>query len=301
MGPTANNDVIFNLNFACKTYDAVNKAIVSTKNRLSHLNRDEDIENNDTVKLLESIKGKLSRQILRELEFWPIYTNWMKDLPGIGPFIAGNLVLLYYYRFIPICKKCGTDVVKKAVYSEDQKEIIKKRETIDLNDLNHDEDELGSVKNTFYCPTCKKSVKGDGVLSYRIDKSKDFPNVSKWWAYMGRGIIDGKMPKRVKNVASNWSAKGRNISYQIGESFNKMKDEHLYKAFLLGEKAKIEQNRSEITKFHRHKIAKMCTDKLFLSHFWHIARELEGKSTRGIYADVILGHTGIIPPYYYGE
>ena len=284
MEPTANNDVIFNLNFACKTYDAVKKTKVSTLNRLAHLNSDENSENNDTVKTLQALKEKLKRQILRELEFWPIYTEWMKDVSGIGPFLAGNLVLLYYYKFIPICKVCGTDVVKKEIESK------KKKSNTELSE---------KPKNTYYCSTCKKSIKGDGVLRYRIDKSKNFPNVSKWWAYMGMGIVDGKMPKRIKDVASNWSARGRDISYQVGESFQHMKPEHLYKAFMLNEKAKMEKNRDDLTLGHRHKIAKMCTAKLFLSHFWHIAKELEGKSTRGVYADVILGHTGIIPPYYY--
>ena len=270
--PTPNDDVINNLNFSCKTYDAVTRTIAATKNRLAHLNPDENSKKNEIVANLESVKGKLSRNIERELEFWPVWTEWMKNVPGIGPFIAGNLVLLYYYRFIPVCSDCGTAVEKKMV----------------------------DDKNTLFCPACNKSIKGDGILKHRIDKSKDFANVSKWWAYMGEHVVDGKKPKMKKGCVSDWSTKGRQISFQIGESFNKQKAEvHPYKQHLIDVKAKLEMIYPEKTKGHRQNMARMRMCKLFLSHFWHVARELEGKSTRGVYADVILEHTGIIAPYYY--
>lgn len=276
MKPTPNTEVISNLNFSCKTYDAVTKTITGTKNRLTHLNPDEAPKSNEIVKGLESVKGKLQRQIERELEFWPVYTEWLKKVPGIGPFIAGNLVLLYYYRFTPICSDCGTPV--------------EKRET--------DDEKKGK---TLYCPTCQKSIKGDGILKHRVESSKDFPNVSKWWAYMGEHVVDGKMPKRKAGVVSNWSAKGRQVSYQIGESFNKLSEEHPYKKHLNETKKKLEVIYPDKTKGHRHNMAKMRAVKLFLSHFWHVARDLEGKSTRGVYADVILQHTGIVAPYFYNQ
>jgi hypothetical protein len=271
MNPLPNDDVINNLNFLCKTYDAVTRTIASTKNRLAHLNPDENSKKNNIVVELESTKGKIKRQIGRELEFWPVWTEWMKNVPGIGEFIAGNLILLYYYRFVPVCTDCGTSVEKKEVEG----------------------------KNTLYCPSCDKSIKGDGVLKHKIDKSKDFPNVSKWWAYMGEHVIEGKKPKMKKGVVSDWSTKGRQISYQVGESFNKMNEGHPYKKHLLEVKEKLEMVYPDKTKGHRHNMARMRMCKLFLSHFWHVARELEGKSTRGVYADVILEHTGIIPPYYW--
>jgi hypothetical protein len=116
---------------------------------------------------------------------------------------------------------------------------------------------------------------------------------------MGRGIVDGKMPKRKTGVVSNWSSKGRQITYQIGKSFNKMQEDHLYKKHMIEEKERFRGKYPAYSNGHLQSMAEMVTEKLFLSHFWHIARELEEKSTRGIYADVIMGHTGIIAPYYY--
>ncbi len=269
----ANDDVIRSLNYYCKNYDAILKTLVATKNRLAHINQEESIKHNKIVKDLESIKDRLSRDIIKELEYWPIYTEWLKAVPGIGSFVSGNLVLLYYYKFVAICSDCGTDVIKKE----------------------------NGEGNTFFCPTCNRSIKGDGILKTRIDTSKDFSNVSKWWAYLGEHVIDGKMPKRKAGVASNWSAKGRQVAFQIGESFNKQALEHPYKNHLLEVKSKLETVYPEKSKGHRHSMAKMRAVKLFLSHFWHVAREMDGKSTRGVYADVILEHTGIIPPYYWKD
>jgi hypothetical protein len=273
MKPQANDDVIKNLNFLCKTYDAIVTMTTGTKNRLQAINPEMQMKNSELIKNMDSFKGKASRQIEKELEFWPIWTAWMKDIPGIGPFIAGNLILLYYYRFVSVCKECGGVLVKQE--KEDDKPA------------------------GFVCAGCGKKAKGDGVLAHKIDYSKDFPNVSKWWAYMGEHVVDGKKPKMKKGQVVAWSPKGRLISYQVGESFNKFGPDHPYKAFLLESKAKLEAKYPEKTKGHRHSMARMMMCKLFLSHFWHIAREFEGKSTRGVYADVILDHTGIIPPFFY--
>jgi len=291
----ANDDVINNLNFSLKTYDAITKTVVMTKNRLAHMNSEEKPGNNQFIKNMESLQGQLTRATLRELEYWPIWTEWLKGVPGIGPGIAGNLILLYYYRFIAVCKDCGSDVIKKE--SEPKKNKNGKAPVIKL-------DENGEEKKvmTFFCPTCNKSIKGEGVLKHRIDKTtKDFSNVSKWWAYLGQSVVDGKMPKRQTGVVSNWSAKGRQTAYMIGISFEHQKDTsgNPYREFYDATKKKLQAVYPEKTDGHRRDMSKMRTAKFFLSHFWHVARELEDKSTRGIYSDVILAHTGIIPPYYW--
>jgi len=172
MEPAANDDVIKNLNFLCKVYDANNAMSVGVKNRIQSLNPDMQLKHSDTLKTLKSTHDRLARQIEKELEFWPIWTAWMKDVPGIGPFIAGNLVLLYYYRFIPICKECGGDLIK-----QEKKE---------------------DKPAGYLCGSCGKKAKGDGILAHRIDTTKDFSNVSKWWAYCGEHVIDGKKPKMKK-------------------------------------------------------------------------------------------------------
>jgi len=192
----------------------------------------------------------------------------LKNVPGIGNVTAAELIMLYYYKFIPVCKDCVTVLEKK--------------------------------DNALWCPNCEKNVKGEGNLDHMLDY-KDFPNISKWWAYMGRDIKNGSMRKRKKGVPSNWSASGRTLGFMIGESFNKQKPEHLYKAVLLAEKEKynkIPEDKRK-TKGHIHAASKNNTVKLFLAHFWTVARELDGKEVTKPYAMTIMGHTGYIKPFYF--
>jgi len=247
---------IHNLKFLLRTYDGITKQLAATKNRLKSLNPEAEEKHQDEVMWLESQKGRLSRKINKELEYWDIWTEWLKDIKGIGPYIAGNLIMFYYYRFIPICQKCGGDM-------ED-----------------------------FVCIDCEEAAKGAGVLQFRIEE-KDFNKVSSWWHYLGEhnDPETGRMEKRKKGVKSSWGNDKRQISWQVGESINKCQKDHKYKVFY--------NNLKENGKKHYDAIRR--TRKLFLSHFWHVARTLEGKSTDGPYAEVILKHTGIIPPYYWKE
>jgi hypothetical protein len=89
----------------------------------------------------------------------------------------------------------------------------------------------------------------------------------------------------------------------IGISFEKQSETggNPYREFYDATKRKLEAVYPEKTPGHRRDMSKMRTAKFFLSHFWHVARELEDKSTRGVYADVILEHTGIIPPHYWKD
>ena len=256
--------VIRDLQFLLRTYDGLKKLIVQSKQRLKALNPEAEEKHQKHITALESEKDKLSRKITKALEFWEVWTAWAKHIPGIGPFIAGNLIILFFYRFVSICQKCGADLNKK--------------------------NGSGEEPGGFTCSKCGESAKGDGILKTRIEE-KDFANVSKWWKYMGEANDEetGRMVRRKKGVISNWSSLGRQISWSIGESLNKCSPDHHYKAFYLRLKAKEK----------RHSDAIRRTRKLFLSHFWHVARELEGKSTVGPYADVVLNHTGIIAPYYW--
>lgn len=247
--------VIRDLKFLLKTYDGTKRQLAAAKQRLKSMLPEAAEHHQDEIQWMESQKGRLSRKITKELAFWPVWTEWMQEIKGIGPFIAGNLVMLYYYRFVALCKKCGADL-------ED-----------------------------FTCIDCGEKAKGDGLLEYRIE-AKDFEKVSSWWHYLGEhnDPETGRMVRRKKGVQANWSNLGRNISWQIGESINKFAaNGHKYKAFYNTYKEKGK----------RHGDAIRRTRKLFLSHFWHVARELEGKSTEGPYAEVVLKHTGIIAPYYW--
>lgn len=261
------------LNYLVKTYEAETRLIAETLQRLQALMGKDEEYTCDTLLTgdgnadgLMTIKGRSSRAIEKELVHWDIWEQWLKGVPGIGPAIAGRLILLFYYKFVPVCMSCGGDLLK--------------------------------VEGGFECHDCGKTAKGGGLLKHRIAE-KDFQTISKWWAYMGRHTVEGVMPKRKAGKVSNWSTVGRTIGFHIGEQFNRQTEANPYKAFLVERKAKHARMHPEWTKGHIHNAAKNEAVKLFLSHFWVVAREIEGKPISEPYAGAIMGHTNIVKPFFW--
>ena len=265
------------LAYLAKTYDSITSAIAKSRQRLCALGEGYDVKYDLPITEMESTKGKINRQMEKELAQFPAWSAWLEKVPGVGPFIGANLILMYNFRHIPVCKDCGGDLLKGDAADAGEKQT-----------------------RTLICKSCGKASKDDGVLKHRIER-RDFPNISKWWAYMGRHTVEGVMPKRKAGVVSNWNSKGRVITYLAGESFNKMGPDHHYKAFMLKRKAKHEASHPDWSKGHIHNAAKNETVKLLLAHFWQVSRTLEGLPVTEPYAGTILGHTGIIAPFYWEQ
>lgn len=264
-----------NLSYLCKSYETVSDAIKMTKQRILSLQlphsakEDPILGGEDGNKGLESVKGIISRRIEKELNLFPVWSDWLKSVPGIGPAIGGPLLMLYYVRHITICPVCGTDIEKQ--------------------------------DGTYFCAKCDKSIKGAGNLHHRLEE-RDFATISKWKKFLGMHTDEtGVKPKRAKGVVANWSTKGRTLCYLIGDQFNRQTSKTPYGAFLLERKDKHLRNHPEWTPGHRLNAARHEAVCLFLSHFWQVARTIDGKPTRPCYAEQILKHDGIIPPYHWGE
>jgi len=289
-------EAVTELNYLVRSYEGLTKLIAATLTRLQSkgltkeeagkdpfLKGEHIIKSSQTTqyKGLNSVKTQLTSRIEKELQWWPIWSEWMVNIPGIGPAIASQLIMLYYYRFIPVCTDCKGNLIKKAVADK----------------------KTGKEINTLFCEVCQKSVKGEGNLQHRIEL-KDFPRISSWWHYLGRHVVDGEMPKRRKGVQVDWSTKGRTVGYQISEQFNRPPKTCPYRIFLLRQKGKhLKKNDTREkpwTKVHIHNAARNEVAKLFLSHFWQVARELDGLPVTEPYVGKHLGHD-IIPPYYWNE
>lgn len=274
------NEIARELNYTIKNYQGLTKMIVQITNRAHAYGLDpthEDVisgsidrKGNEKNQGLEQIKGRVSRKMGRILKDFPLWQEWLVNVPGIGPAIAGQLISLYYFKSIPVCTKCGADL-------ED-----------------------------FACPICNVESKGQGVLKYRIEL-REFPTISSWWHYMGRHVIDGKVPRRRKQRddevtnPNDWSNLGRKLGFDIRESFNKQPSSHKYKKHALQRKHYREQTHPDATKGHRHNMAWNETIKLFLSHFWQVAHILDGKIMTQPWCVQHGGHneSSIIPPYYF--
>ena len=279
-----NESKIKYLNFLTKTYDGVTQLIASTKQRLQSLpgedeGRDEEfdtlLKGQGKEAGLETIKGRISRELEKELTAWDVWELWLKKIPGVGPWLAAELIILFYYRFVPICKDCGGGLEKQDRKKDDSEKVIR----------------------VLVCTVCGK-VAREGLLKHKLEY-KDFPTISKWWAYMGRHTVEGIMPKRKKGVLSNWSTVGRTVGFHIGDQFNRQGDDNPYKKILLERKSKHQRDNPDWTKGHIHNAAKNETIKIFLAHFWTVARTLDGKSISEPYAGAIMGHSDIIEPFYW--
>lgn len=289
-----NEEYVKNLIFMTRTYEGITKQITAAKLRTLNLVPEKNLKHDSIISEMESLKGKVDRKIGKELNFYPIWNEWLIDVPGIGNTTAGKLIILYYFKLLAICRDCGAELEKR--------------------------------DNTFFCPTCEKSVKGEGNLVHKVFV-KDFPRISSWWHYMGRHNVEHcpecrkvldegtcpkckkqiekpifLMPKRQAGIQSDWSTPGRTVGHMIRESFNKQQPDHLYKAYYLREKAKYAKRHPDWTKGHCHNVSWNNTVKLFLSHFWQVARTLDDKEmTLPYIVKKNPAHNLILPYYYEGE
>lgn len=272
--PTINEMEASYMNYLVKTYKGVTKLVTACKQRLQSLPGEGMSEEFDTLLNglgksdpgLKTIKGRILREIEKELDKYDIWALWLKKIPGIGPAIASELIVLSYYKFIPICPECG-------------------------GFLNKDE-------GTLICEKCLKKAKKQGLLKFKTEE-RDFQTISKFWAFFGRHTVDGVMPKRAKGVQANWSTPGRTLGFQIAEMFNRQPEDHLYQAFVLERKARHARRNEDWTKGHIHNAARNEMIKLFMSHFWTVDRTIKGLPVSLPYAGAIMGHTNIIQPFYW--
>lgn len=239
------------LNYLVKTYDSLTGVMTKTQQRMATLNP-ESVERYASGKMkfnththlkdFTNHRNRVKTEIVRVLKNYSIYTEWLAHIKGIGPNIAANLILLYYYKFQPICKECGN--------------------------------ELFFEKGKKKCDKCNAPLQ-KGLLHFTI-KKKDFANISKWWSYMGQGVDEnGRKAHRKEGEQCGYSTRGRQITWQISEQI--VKRDGKYRDFYDYRKEKREKTHPDASKGHRHNMAKHEAAKIFLAHFWLVARTLDGK------------------------
>jgi len=271
------------LNYSVKNYEGLTKQIVQIKNRAQAYGIDPDHEElingkynkagKMTMQGLKSLKGVAERKIGRVLADFPIWSEWLVNVPGIGNAIGGKLISIYYFKSVPICTKCGADLVD------------------------------------FTCPRCDATAKGNGVLKFRI-ALRDFPTISSWWHFMGRHTVGGVVPtlKNIKKLKPNpgdeklvdWSPAGKQLGYAFADSVNRIKHSK-YNQYAEKRKRYRENTHPKASKGHRHNMAWNETFKLFLSHFWQVDHILSGAEMTDPWCVAHGGHdkSSIIEPYYF--
>lgn len=209
---------------------------------------------------IQDLEASIARDIFAIVREQPLWREWLCDVKGIGPILAGGYIsgLGSIARF---------DTVSKLwAYSG-----------------------LHTVENT---PARQEAAYQARVRKAKLDAQKTGkePTIPPRPDY----LPDRIMPRRTTGERANWSPFLRTLAWKTGESFVKTKGG--YRAQYERQRAKYERTRPDTSDGHRLAMAKRATVKLFLSHLWQTWRELEGLPTREAFVIEQLGHTTVIPP-----
>jgi len=200
-------------------------------------------------KVMSRQESFLKRLAMREVEHQPLWTEWLVNVRGIGPCLAGGVLswidLWRTKHASSVWKYCG----------------------------------LAVVADEYFCRACQKTfpvaeVPEDGHGHYPCPQCK------------GQTESRGHAERRVKGQLSDWNAKAKTLAYKIGEQFvrtvpSKYRD--VYDRLRLEVDSKPcrkvhldEKTKKVIPCFdkHRHMKAMRLTAKVFLAHVYLVGRVL---------------------------
>lgn len=280
------------LAFYINSYYDIQDLRIRTESRFENLKRDYKVPANlqteiDTALGVEyrDTEEWLKKQILEELKSYPVWTNWMKNIKGIGPCLAGGLIawlgdISRFNTISAVFRYCGIGMITR-------------------------------------CTTCEKRMESDSKawISRRANQRVDFLNrikkltakrkkteLAKWEkkyeAYLCKckGVHGSHevIQKRTKGEESDWSARLKTLCWKVSSSFIKSKGG--YRQYYDKIKARIARENPTFSKGHIDNRARRKTVKLFISHLFIRWNELEGRTYRSPYAVEKLQRK-YIPPF----
>lgn len=208
---------------------------------------------------LEEIEEKVGKNIASQLNGLPIWETFLKEVKGIGPIYAGQLICL-------IAGKKHTLECK-----EKQKQYFSKKER-------------GEVKraNRFECDCPAMEI-------------ERFPMVSSLWKYAGMHVVDGKAPGRKRGQQANWNPKLKSLCWKIAKSFVMVGGDYRFRYNEFKQK-ETETSAGKLSKRHIDMRARRKTVKLFLAHVFDKWYRLKGLTPPEPYSIGVMKHEGYIPP-----
>lgn len=208
-------------------------------------------------KPLRDTEEKLTLEIEGHLAKFPIYTEWLYNVRGIGPRISGSIIAQTMIRFVRVDSAEYETMTKSPRHSEDQKEDAShencenqmkntSREEFETHLLSASQIEVEAqikhVSQNEFDPhitaasqptfetqklyafsseqleLAQKTEKGDYLVP-TLRGIGAFDTVSKYWAWWGLDVRDGHAPKRVKGENIDWNPKMRMLSWKIAKQF----------------------------------------------------------------------------------
>lgn len=282
-------------------------------------------------KPLRDTEDKLTLQIEGNLAKFPIYTDWLYNVRGIGPRISGSIIAQTMIRFVRVDSGEYETMTKSHIVDEPHRTFASQYSLENqVADASHGLSEThildasqelneAQYRHAFspeQLELAQKTEKG-GYIVPTIRGIGAFDTVSKYWAWWGLDVRDGHAPKRVKGENIDWNPKMRTLSWKIakqfviqGERYRMIYDAEKLRltAERIGEggeqycphlaecQARLKKRVKPACKGHIDAMAKRKAVKLFLSHLYVKWRELEGLPVRPPYVIEKMGHTTIQEP-----
>ena len=234
----------------------------------------------DSKKLENKYKTAMKRYISGKL----VYTEFLNEIRGIGEVLSANLI-----------KEFGDCKVKIYKKIDDKFELIAE-----------EGDPSFEIEYRLW--------KTDKLLPIedRIYRKKGYKTVSQLWAHSGNNVVNGKAPRVRKGEKSSFSPKLRTMTWKISSSlltqnkglyrviYDLEKAKHLARIYEEGE---LEQKYGKpyiktdisLKLGHAHNRALRKMRKVFLDHYWHAARELNGLPAKKNYVEGVLNHSNVVP------
>jgi hypothetical protein len=137
-----------------------------------------------------------------------------------------------------------------------------------------------------------------------------YETVSKLWAHTGNHVVNGKAPRRRKGKKINFDPDLRQLTWKISRNLMmqnkgfyrkeyerevKKQRKKTYEPGILHKKYKnsYEPAATKLSKNHAKNRALRKIRKIFLDHYWHVARESAGLSAEKNYVKGVLEHEHI--------
>lgn len=266
---------LLTLSFLVKNYYGTQKERIQEENRLFAMGG-EGIDE-ESIKGLREISASrllsteniLKKAIESALVDFSIWENWLRDLPGIGPVLAGGLITYIgnIKRFANVSKLwayAGLSVGYYKVTCQEGHRFV-------------------SSSLPEKCNTRVYNKEGEKFLlcGAPLEKSEH---------------IKGKAIKKIAGHQIRWNPQLKTACWKTGEAFVKTKGPYrdFYDQFRQFYDS--HPDHAEKSKGHRYSMAKRKTVKLFLSHLYEKWRKEEGLEAGKIYVIEKLKHEGYIAP-----
>ncbi|MHA1962477.1 MAG: TIGR-Tas system RNA-guided endonuclease [Candidatus Thorarchaeota archaeon] len=238
----------------------------------------------DEQSILKSVERSIEKRIKTEIEKHTIYSAWLKGIKGIGPVLAGGLIA-YIERYDPETDTLDSierfpkvsNLWSYAGLGNPKQKRIKGVQSKHSSNLKT------------HCWKIAKSLVMSGKREGKAmsDYAKLYMKKKAYYNENNKPFdvhIDGAKGYCLAQDIEPFEM-GTNIS---AENFKKLKAQF--------EKYELKSISVIKTKGHIDAMAKRYMVKIFLSHFWHTWRTMEGLEVTEPYAIGILKHDGYIEP-----